>query len=215
MRTAIYLISFIVILAFKSNLIASERPNLVVIMCDDVSHDMFGVYGNKKVNTPNIDRLAAEGVTFASAWNSSLCCPARAEIMTGCYATTTGFWSNGFSIPQKDGSDDLFKFHTAFSKILNDYGYATAVAGKWHIGGAEMQYDPILGFDEYCIWESEKELKHLTGIDKWNGGREWNNRVARYWHPCVIQNGKLIETGPEDFGPDIYTGFICDFITLC
>ena len=75
-----------------------------------------------------------------------------------------------------------------------------------------MQYDPILGFDEYCMWENERELKELVGIEKWNGGREANNRVARYWHPCVIQNSKLIETGPEDFGPDIYTGFICDFI---
>jgi len=197
---------------YSANTKTDDRPNFVVIMCDDVSHDMFGPYGNKKVSTPNIDALAEKGVTFASAWNSALCCPARAEIMTGCYATTTGFWSNGFAIPQEDGSNDLFKYHTAFSKILNDNGYATAVAGKWHIGGAEMEYDPILGFDEYCMWEGEKELEELLGIEHWDGGREGNNRVARYWHPCVIQNGKLIETGPKDFGPDIYTGFICDFI---
>jgi arylsulfatase A len=208
-KTLTLVLSFLMI---GTNLKAEERPNFVVIMCDDVSHDMFGPYGNKVVKTPNIDGLAETGVTFGSAWNSALCCPARAEIMTGCYASTTGFWSNGFAIPQVDGSNDLFKHHTAFSKILNDNGYATAVAGKWHIGGAEMEYNPILGFDEYCMWEGEKELEELLGIDHWNGGREGNNRVARYWHPCVIQNGKLIETGPEDFGPDIYTGFICDFI---
>ncbi len=214
MKTTAILIIMLMITACNvtSEKETDERPNLVVIMCDDVSHDMFGPYGNEKVSTPNIDMLANEGVAFRSAWNSALCCPARAEIMTGCYATTTGFYSNGFAIPQEDGSNDLFKYHTAFSKILNDNGYATAVAGKWHIGGAEMEYDPILGFDEYCMWEGEKELKEVLGIDRWDGGREGNNRVARYWHPCVIQNGKLIETGPEDFGPDIYTDFICDFI---
>ncbi|MCD6355516.1 MAG: sulfatase-like hydrolase/transferase, partial [Prolixibacteraceae bacterium] len=205
-------LTILLLLLLATGLTAKNRPNFVVIMCDDVSSDMFGAYGNQNVTTPNIDALAKKGVMFASAWNSALCCPARAEIMTGCYATTTGFWSNGFAIPQEDGSNDLFKYHTAFSKILNDDGYATAVAGKWHIGGAEMEYDPIVGFDEYCMWEGEKELKELLGIDHWDGGREGNNRVARYWHPCVIQNGKLIKTGTEDFGPDIYSGFICDFI---
>lgn len=190
----------------------ADQPNFVVIMCDDVSHDMFGAYGNKEVKTPNIDRLAEQGVVFETAWNSALCCPARAEIMTGKYATTTGFWNNGFAIPQEDGSNDLFKYHTAFSKILKDNGYRTAVAGKWHIGGAEHEFEPIVGFDEYCMWQGLKELKILLNQDTWNGGWESTGKTARYWNPCVIQNGELVETGPTDFGPDIYTGFICDFI---
>ncbi|WP_289055799.1 sulfatase-like hydrolase/transferase [Carboxylicivirga marina] len=196
----------------KANGKKKERPNFVVIMCDDVSHDMFGCYGNEEVKTPNIDKLAQEGVYFQTAWNSALCCPARAEIMTGKYATTTGFWNNGFAIPQEDGSNNLFEHHTAFSKILNDNGYRTAVAGKWHIGGAEHEFDPIVGFDEYCMWQGLKEVKILLNQDSWEGGWEATGKTARYWNPCVIQNGELIKTTPNDFGPDIYTGFICDFI---
>ena len=86
------------------------------------------------------------------------------------------------------------------------------MAGKWHIGGAEHEFDPIVGFDEYCMWQGLKEVKILLNQDSWEGGWEGTGKTARYWNPCVIQNGKLIETTPNDFGPDIYTGFICDFI---
>ena len=213
MRKVIY-ISILIISVCSAAAIAKteQHPNIVLIMTDDVNHDMFNCYGEREINTPNIDQLAAKGVMFQTAWNSAMCGPARAEMMTGCYATTTGFWRNGFSLPLPDGSNDLFKYHTSFSKILNDNGYATAVAGKWHIGGAEHQDNPVLGFDEYCMWESEQTLEKLFDIE-WKGGFEATNKTARYWHPCIIKNGTLLETKPTDFGPDIYSDFICDFIS--
>ena len=122
-----------------------ERPNIVVILADDVSPEMFGAYGNKEARTPHLDRVAEEGVMFRTAWASALCFPSRAAIMTGCYATRTGAWSNGFSIPQRDGSNDLFKRFPSFARLLKEAGYATAVAGKWHVGGAEHPSDPIVG----------------------------------------------------------------------
>lgn len=189
-----------------------NRPNLVVIMCDDISSDMFGCYGNQRVSTPNIDRLAEQGVAFSSAWNSSISCPARAQIMTGKYATQTGFWYNNFYVPQEDGSQNLFEHHPAFSKILNDSGYATATAGKWNIGSAEGQDEPIVGFDEYCMWESQDEIRKQLGLKPWDGALEDTKRIARYWHPSIVRNGELVETTPEDFGPDIFTDFVCDFI---
>lgn len=188
-----------------------SRPNIVVILCDDVSSDMFGCYGNTATQTPNIDRLASQGVAFRTAWSSALSGPARAQLMTGKYATTTGFWSNGFALPMENGSQNLFSYHTAFSKHLHDSGYTTAVAGKWHVGGAQHQDDPKLGFDEWCMWEDDRVLEKL-GLPAWNGGREERGSPARYWHPCIVQNGKLLKTSPSDFGPDIYTNFICKFI---
>ncbi len=189
-----------------------DRPNFVVILCDDVSSDMFGCYGNSETQTPNIDRLAAQGVAFQSGWNSALSGPARAQLMTGKYATTTGVWSNGFALPMPDGSPDLFTYHPSYSKVLHDAGYTTAVAGKWHVGGAQHQDDPSLGFDTYCMWESDNTLAKL-GYPEWRGGREMPRGItARYWHPCIVQDGKLLDTKPTDFGPDIFTGFICDFI---
>ena len=166
-------------------LIAAEQPNIVLIMADDVSPEMFGCYGCNDAKTPNLDRMAEEGVMFQTAWASALCCPARAQIMTGRYASRTGFWSNGFSTPQADGSNDLFRYHHSFGKLMQQAGYATAVAGKWHVGGAEHPSEPIVGFDEYCLWEGQRELDKLPGNPKHEGAFEDDSTTSRYWHPCI------------------------------
>jgi len=184
----------------------------VLIMGDDVSPDMYGCYGARDAKTPTLDRWAEAGVMFKSAWASALCCPARAQIMTGCYATRTGFWSNGFAIPQEDGSNDLFKFFPSFGKLMQNAGYATAVAGKWHIGGAEHQDHPRVGFDEYCMWEGQKELDQLPGKPKHTGGWENDTTPSRYWHPCIVKNHEKMPTKPDDYGPALFTDFLCDFM---
>ena len=74
-----------------------ERPNVVLIMADDVSPEMFGCYGCPDAKTPTLDRMAEQGVMFRTAWGSALCSPARAALMTGRYAFRTGAWSNGLS----------------------------------------------------------------------------------------------------------------------
>lgn len=193
---------------------ATERPkpNLVLIMADDVSPEMYGCYGSKDAKTPTLDRWARDGVMFRSAWASALCCPARAQIMTGCYASRTGFWSNGFAIPQADGSNDLFKHFHSFGKLMQQAGYATAVAGKWHIGGAELQDHERVGFDEYCMWEGQKQLDLLPNKPKHRGAFEDEKTPSRYWHPCIVKNHKVVPTKPGDFGPDIFTDFLCDFM---
>jgi len=191
---------------------AHGKPNIILIMADDVSPDMFGCYGNKEAKTPHIDRMAKEGVMFRTAWSSSICGPARAMIMTGCYASTTGFWSNGFSLPQKDGSNNLFSFFTSFGKLMKDAGYATAVAGKWHVGGAQMPDDAVVGFDEYSLWENLKDVAQLSGNPKFTGAFEDDRTTSRYWHPCLIQNHHLLETKADDFGPALNTAFLCDFM---
>ena len=183
-------------------------------MSDDVSPDLYGCYGNKKVRTPNIDEMAREGVMFRTCWASALCAPTRALIMTGRYSSRTGFYHNSLQIPQKDESNELLKYHHSFGKLLKQAGYATAIAGKWHCSSSRPE-SPDGGFDEYCLWESVQKIKNLPGKPEFTGA--WENKAdntttSRYWHPGIIRNHKLLKTGPNDFGPDIFTDFICDFI---
>lgn len=192
--------------------VGESGPNFVLIMADDVSPDMYGCYGARDAKTPTLDRMAKHGVMFRTAWASALCCPARAQIMTGRYASRTGFWSNGFAIPQADGSNHLFRHHQSFAKLLQQAGYATAVAGKWHIGGAEHPSEPCVGFDEYCLWEGQKELDRLPGSPKHKGAWENDSTPSRYWHPCIVKNREVVPTKPEDFGPAVFTDFLCDFM---
>ncbi len=188
-----------------------KRPNIVLILADDVSPDLYGCYGNTENKTPNVDGMAREGVMFRTCWASSICAPSRALIMTGRYGSRTGFYDNGLQIPQRDGSNDLLKYHHSFGKMLKQAGYATAIAGKWHCSSSRPESDDG-GFDEYCLWEGLKDIAKLPGSPEYTGGYEDQDTTSRYWHPGIIKNHKLLETEATDFGPDIFADFICDFI---
>ena len=187
---------------------ASRKMNIVFIMADDVSPEMFSCYGLRKTRTPNINRLAADGVMFRTAWASALCAPSRALVMTGRYGNTTGVYHNGLWIGK---SRRLLEQNLSFGKLLKDAGYATAIAGKWHCGGA-MPQSQHGGFDEYCLWEGAKEIDKLPGKPKYKAMYAGDGDHPRFWQPSIVQNHKLLKTGAKDFGPDIFTNFICDFI---
>jgi len=183
-------------------------------MADDVSPDLYGCYGNEKVNTPNIDRMAAQGVMFRTCWASAICAPTRALIMTGRYANRTGIYHNSLQMPQKDGTSELLKHHQSFARLLKQAGYVTAIAGKWHCSATRPESQDG-GFDEYCLWEGVNQISNLPGSPKFTGAWEDktnNTTTSRYWHPGIIANHKLLKTKPTDFGPDIFTDFLCDFI---
>ena len=126
---------------------AAKDTNFLIILADDVSPDLYGAYGQPgAARTPAVDRLAQEGVLFKTAWATAMCAPTRAEIMTGRYAQRTGVYHN--EIWLDDARNRLFVDNVAFSKPLQQAGYATAVAGKWHVGSLEP-YETEVGFDEY------------------------------------------------------------------
>lgn len=188
----------------------TKQPNIVLIMLDDVSPDLYGCYGlPEAVKTPNVDKLAADGVMFKTCYASAMCGPSRVEIMTGRYGSSTGVTHNSMWLG--NSSKDVYKDHQAFGKLLKDAGYATAIAGKWH-AGRSMPYNDEVGFEEYCLWEGLKEIKKLPGSPEFNGQMEDEKTTSRYWHPGIIQNHKLLETKPTDFAPDIFAGFIMDFM---
>ena len=118
-----------------------QRPNIVVILSDDIGFEEFGIYKVKKgevSNTPNIDKLGEVGVAFKTAYAQSICGPSRAMFYSGNYAMHNGAYDNKIKYrPEDKGkSKDLEKFPN-YVRVLHDAGYKTAVAGRWHnpIGG--------------------------------------------------------------------------------
>ncbi len=188
-----------------------RRPNIVLMLSDDVSPDLYGCYGNTVVSTPNIDEMAQSGVMFRTAWATAMCAPTRAMIMSGRYASRTGYYYNGVKRKMPDGSNELFKYHHTFSKLLKQAGYATAIAGKWHNSSSKPE-SLDGGFDEYCLWSSLGEIAGLDGSPVFTGAMENDDTPSRYWHPGIIQNHVLLDTEPNDFGPDIFCDFMGDFI---
>ena len=133
MRTLVTLCSSFVILV--SSLAAAPRPNIILIMCDDVGYSDMGCYGSE-INTPNIDALAQGGVRFTQFYNTARCCPTRAALMTGLYSHQAGIGHMTDDHSEKVGSaytGELSKNAVTIAEALKTAGYSTYMTGKWHV----------------------------------------------------------------------------------
>ncbi len=138
---------------------APARPNVLVVLLDDLRWDAPGYAGKGQVKTPQIDRIAAEGVNFRNAFaTTSLCSPSRASLLTGVYAHRHGVTNNFTELPATLDT---------FPKALQRSGYATAYVGKWHMG--ENNDQPRPGFDYFVTHKGQG--KYFDTEFNFNGER--------------------------------------------
>ena len=193
---------------------ADRRPNLIVIMADDLSSKELGCYGHPRHKTPHLDELARTGLQFDTCYTACICHPTRFEIMTGQYGSTNGVYhfAGRDGGPDRDSPEEQIVNHLTFGKVLQSAGYATAMSGKWQLTGEHPTLVRENGFDEYCIWAYKHNLP--AGVEH-TGGWEGKPGVktSRYWHPSIVRNGKYVPTTIDDYGPDIYADFVIDFAT--
>ena len=174
------------ILLFQGATSCAQRkntPNIVLIMADDFGYENLGCHGGTSYKTPNIDKLAQTGIRFDHCYSAPVCTPSRVRLLTGRYSFRTGNeWGH---IPPNE---------ITIASILQKAGYATAISGKWQLNllKENPQYVFEKGFNEYCCWG-------------WHEG-------PRYWNPLIYQNGKMLESIQNKYGPDVFTEFIIDFI---
>ncbi|AKJ63442.1 sulfatase-like hydrolase/transferase [Kiritimatiella glycovorans] len=159
-----------------------RKPNLVLILADDLGEEALSCYGCESWTTPRLDQMADEGVRFTHAYANPLCAPSRVKIMTGRY--------NCFNYTAWDYLDPK---ETTFANLLREEGYATAMAGKWQLGG-DLKIPDRFGFDEHCLWQ----------ID--------DKRGSRFYEPLVERNGTWLDPEKQPYGPDLFCDFINDFI---
>lgn len=159
----------------------AKRPNIVLIMADDLGFECVGANGGTSYKTPVLDQLARDGLRFTNCHSQPLCTPSRVQIMTGIY-NHRNYIRFGLLDPRA----------TTFAQVLKQAGYSTCIAGKWQLKGG---FDgPVkFGFDEYCLWQ-------LT------------RRPNRYPNPGLEINGKEVDFKNGQYGPDIASDYLCDFI---
>lgn len=192
---------------------AGERPNVLVMLCDDIGAHELSLYGHQQHRTPNLDQLGKTGIWFTTGYATPICHPTRFQIMTGQYAHHNGvyqFPGRPGGPEENIGVDDIAS-HLTFGNLFQKAGYATAQAGKWQLSGTHPMLIRECGFDEYCMWAYKKNLpKGVEHTGSWEG--KPGTTTGRYWHPSIVKNGEYLPTTQDDYGPDIFSDFILDFI---
>lgn len=166
-----------------------DKPNIILVLSDDVGLSRIGCYGGEPFRTPHLDRLAATGLRFERCYSMPLCGPSRAVLLTGKYPFRTGATDNSRK------SEVNPQAHPPFTLLLRQAGYATCAIGK--LGQSAPPEDAAaprrLGFDESMLWM----------------GR---GTPDRYWNPRYYRNGEIVQGRPAEYGPDLTHAFLVDFM---
>ena len=193
-----YFLSFILLVFINCNSKdeLKQKPNVILIMADDIGFECLSINGSTSYKTPVLDSLALNGVNFTKAISQPLCTPSRVKIMTGKYNFRNYEHFTYLNSNQK-----------TFGNLFKENGYKTAIVGKWQLNGIKIKavdknisqdnkrpYE--FGFDEYSLWQLTK-TKDLG---------------ERFANPLIEQNGKFLPRNENAYGPDIVSDYAIDFI---
>ncbi len=175
---------------------SEKRPNIILIMSDDLGYEVIGANGGTSYATPRLDGMAQNGMRFEDAHVMPLCTPTRVSLMTGKY-NFRNYIGFGLMSPEE----------VTFGHLFTDAGYNTCISGKWQL----YSYNPPdqmpelrskgqriedAGFDEFCVWHA-----HHT-----------EEKGSRYKNPIIYQDGKFRDDTEGKYGEDIFCDYIIDFI---
>jgi arylsulfatase B len=153
---------------------AADKPNVIFIVADDLGYGELNSYGGKDVPTPNIDSIARNGVRFTNGYvTAPFCAASRAALITGRYQTRFGFEYNPIGAANADPAIGLPLEETTLPEVLRNAGYATALIGKWHLGGAAKFNPQRRGFDTFFGFLHEG---HYFVPPPWNNHVTWLRR---------------------------------------
>ena len=159
-----------------STVTAQSRPNIVLLVVDDLGYGEIGPHAPDPIPTPNIDRLASRGVRFTNGYVSApYCTPSRAGLITGRYQTRFGYELNPTGAANEDPRVGLPPSEITISELLQDAGYTTGLVGKWHLGGTAAYHPLRNGFDEFFGFLHEG---HYFVPAPYKGVTTWMRRKA-------------------------------------
>ncbi len=171
--------SFLPISVFSAN---NEKPNIIFILADDLGYGDLGCFGNKIIQTPHIDKLAEEGISFTDCYaGASVSSPSRCTLMTGLHTGHSRIRGNMCRVGGVEGVREgmgtvrrvnLQPQDSTIANVLSDNGYITCLVNKWHLDGFDLNAGPLeRGFDEFYGW-----LIHEPNSHNYYPYYRWDNR---------------------------------------
>lgn len=166
----------------------NTQPNIVLLLADDLGYECISANGGTSYKTPNIDKLASQGVRFENYHSQPVCTPTRVQLMTGKY-----------NVRNYKNFGTLKRDQTTFANLLKEQGYKTVIAGKWQLG-SEKESPQHFGFESSCLWQHTLGKTDPEGHD------------SRYSNPILEYNGEVKRLTNGEYAPDVLSDFLCDFM---
>ncbi len=168
---------------------ANSKPNFVVIFCDDLGYGDIGCYGNPTILTPNIDRMACEGLKMNQFYvGVAISTPSRSSLLTGRLPVRNGMYGDKAGVLFPNSKAGLGQDEVTIAKVLKENGYATGCVGKWHLGAFSPYLPTDHGFDTYFGIPYSNDMSPVQ-----NKGRH----AAKFPPTPLILDGKQIESEPD------------------
>lgn len=179
-----------------------KRPNFIIILADDLGYSDIGCYGSE-IATPNIDRLAKDGLRFTKFYNTSRCCPTRASLLTGLYNQQAGIGEMTTDLGLPGYRGHITKNAVTIAEVLKQSGYRTGMVGKWHVSNTIEQKTP----EQQLDWLNHKSVKPLfSPIEQYPTSRGFEKYYGNIWgvvdffDPFSLVNGTTPVTSvPENY----------------
>jgi arylsulfatase A len=169
---------------------ADEKPNVVIIFCDDLGYGDLGCYGHPTIRTPNLDRMAAEGQKWTDFYvGASVCTPSRAALLTGRLPIRSGMCNDARRVLFPDSAGGLPQSEITIAEALKPQGYTSACIGKWHLGHLPQYLPTNNGFDYYYGIPYSNDMDRVAGA----GRQAFFDPKVEYWNVPLMRNEEIIE----------------------
>ena len=197
-------IALAVLTLYRPAAAQNKKPNIILIMADDLGYSDIGSYGSE-INTPNLDKLAREGLRLKEFYNNSICAPTRASLLTGQYQhkAGVGYFAQDLGLPAYQGY--LNKESLTLAEVLKLNGYSTLISGKWHVSGKNTSMPFQRGFDRSLYtgngsYFDQGDYNGKPKVPDLVDGKPYPLEANKYYQTDLITQHavKFLEESPQD-----------------